>query len=439
MKDGQKAWTWCHAFCQSDLPPTTKHVLHTLHMFMNALGESCFPSVEDLVEYSGLSKRAVLQHLQVARDAGWIESRQHGFRGRKWRRQEYLARWPERDLTASSPPEKECKKPRGGAGYAPRHENEVVQEIPQGGARPASEVVHEGNRVIENNPITNPSTNPIERERVPGCASAGECESGLAQKTEDLETVTRDTWIARFRRAHKDWPTFATDSVDTAQAAWFDLSEADRAKAAELLPAFVAHATTLGRSKFCAFSKYLQEKRWERLPDTALKARAGVSSLAAPYGRDWGALRFADLMRPAYGRIPPATRFQQQLISQGGAAAEGVIRERTAQYGWPKVSTLHEDALRRHRGAPSDPRLAGLADLFGKVKVGGDYFAAWKALHHARGWPFLGEARDLPEWIYMPAPDQPSDAYASAADAVKAAMARFENAHAELQKNEAAE
>ena len=100
MNVAVKAWTWRHAFCAAeDLEPNTKHVLHTLSMFMNAVGESCYPPLSDLVKYSGLDKKTVRKHIGIARDKGWIAVSQHGFRGQKGKRDVYAARWPERSFT----------------------------------------------------------------------------------------------------------------------------------------------------------------------------------------------------------------------------------------------------------------------------------------------------------------------------------------------------
>lgn len=74
---------------------TTKHVLLTLSLHMSAAGDSCFPTIELLVEESGLSKRAVLTNLKAAAEQGWITKRempQANTMG--WRRIEYFASIP---------------------------------------------------------------------------------------------------------------------------------------------------------------------------------------------------------------------------------------------------------------------------------------------------------------------------------------------------------
>lgn len=99
-------FSWRAAILKSGLQPTTRHVLLTLACHMNDAGESCYPSLELLVEETGLTKRSIITHLNLAREAGWIEVEQHGFRGQKWRRNEYRIAWPNMDEGSerASPP-----------------------------------------------------------------------------------------------------------------------------------------------------------------------------------------------------------------------------------------------------------------------------------------------------------------------------------------------
>lgn len=62
---------------------------------MNDVGGGCYPTQEQLAEASGLSDRAVRQHIDLAVKAGWLVRKEHGFRGQKWRNHEYEAAWPE--------------------------------------------------------------------------------------------------------------------------------------------------------------------------------------------------------------------------------------------------------------------------------------------------------------------------------------------------------
>lgn len=90
----RRLWSWQHAIVQSDLPPTTRHVLLTLAVHMNAMGESCYPSTATQARETGLSERTVVSHLDAAVRAGWLVRDRHGFGGRKWARNEYRAAWP---------------------------------------------------------------------------------------------------------------------------------------------------------------------------------------------------------------------------------------------------------------------------------------------------------------------------------------------------------
>lgn len=92
-----RAWTWRHAILKSELPATTRHVLLTISCFMNDVGGGCYPTQEQIAEASGLSDRAVRQHIDTAIEAGWLRKREHGFRGQKWRNHEYEAAWPSKD------------------------------------------------------------------------------------------------------------------------------------------------------------------------------------------------------------------------------------------------------------------------------------------------------------------------------------------------------
>ena len=88
-------YSWRGAVLKSNLPQTTRHVLLTLGCHMNDAGESCYPSIELLCEETGLSKPAVIKHLQIAKEEGWIVVSTHGFGGQRWARNEYQIAWPE--------------------------------------------------------------------------------------------------------------------------------------------------------------------------------------------------------------------------------------------------------------------------------------------------------------------------------------------------------
>ena len=91
-------FSWRHAIVESDLPSTTRHVLLTLSLHMNDVGESCFPSIERIAKETGLSRMSVITHLHKARDAGWIKIGNHGFRGQRWRANEYFCNFPAEEM-----------------------------------------------------------------------------------------------------------------------------------------------------------------------------------------------------------------------------------------------------------------------------------------------------------------------------------------------------
>ncbi|WP_073833039.1 helix-turn-helix domain-containing protein [Pseudovibrio exalbescens] len=434
MSEQSQAWSWRQAIYKSNLPAMTKHVLQTLSAFMNSFGESCYPSVETLAEYTSLSKRAVIDHLRQAREAGWIEVSSHGFRGQKWKRNEYTPRWPDRDLVAScgvinderggeggSPPRGKNargKEAEGGEGELPPPSKKVVKEVHEGGYRDAPKVVTEVHQ-DKNSPDNIPIPVQIERERAR--------ENPEQVEGADTATVTPETWKRRLKRVHAQWPTFTSDSDAAAEKAWFDLSAEERQAACDLAGAYIEQCKAEGRKKFCSFAVYLSEKRWLKVNAKAGLATAG--EVARPFGKAWGAARFADLMREPYGVFPKPTGFIAAILERGGPDAERERAQRVARYGWPRVNTMQERAVRSRASITVDGALAPLADMFEPVKVGGEVWQAWRLLHEEHNWPWFGAERDLPEWVYMPARpmDEPGDELA----AVRAALASFEAAYRE--------
>lgn len=116
-------FTWRSAVASKHGPsnPTTRHVLLTLALHMNEKGGSCFPSIDLLVEESGLSRRAVIDHLRTAERDGWIGKRDlRRPNGQGWRRVEYIAQIPaqaERLLNVEQAGAPDAPR-QGGAGNA---------------------------------------------------------------------------------------------------------------------------------------------------------------------------------------------------------------------------------------------------------------------------------------------------------------------------------
>lgn len=162
-------FSWRQAILKSGLRATTKHVLLTLSCHMNDAGESCYPSIDLLCQETSLSKRAVITHLQLALNAGWIGVRVHGFSGRSWARNEYHIKWPDSadgwDSFKDDEVVHQVHRPSNEVVHEVHHpgneavnvvhhpNNEVVHVVPRGGARGASlltRVPHSSTSVITN-------------------------------------------------------------------------------------------------------------------------------------------------------------------------------------------------------------------------------------------------------------------------------------------------
>src|ERR1044072_799232 len=125
-----RAWSWRHAIANSGLPPTTRHVLLTISIKMDETGGSCYPPITELVALTGLDKKTVRKHLEIAESKGWIEISQHGFRGQRWKRNDYVARWPGRDLAGTLTTATESE---GGGLVPPPSDAEVGGMVTEGG------------------------------------------------------------------------------------------------------------------------------------------------------------------------------------------------------------------------------------------------------------------------------------------------------------------
>ena len=98
MDSVQKTFfSWREAILESSLKSVTRHLLLTLSCHMNSLGEGCFPSTRRIARGMGVSERAVITHLRLALEAGWIGRKLHGFAGQRWAGYEYVICFPGQD------------------------------------------------------------------------------------------------------------------------------------------------------------------------------------------------------------------------------------------------------------------------------------------------------------------------------------------------------
>ena len=98
-----KPYTWRAAILKSNLMPTTRHVLLTRSCYVNDIGQSAYPSTVTLASDTGLSERAVITHLHMARETGWLKIAKHGFGGQKWAHNEYFPCSPGGDYDEIAP------------------------------------------------------------------------------------------------------------------------------------------------------------------------------------------------------------------------------------------------------------------------------------------------------------------------------------------------
>lgn len=105
-----KPYSWRAAILKSNLAPTTRHVLLTLSCYINDVGQSAYPSIATLAKNTGLSERAVITHLQTAKEKGFLSIGKHGFAGRRWAHNEYFPRLPCEEFAEVSPVDKYAKR-----------------------------------------------------------------------------------------------------------------------------------------------------------------------------------------------------------------------------------------------------------------------------------------------------------------------------------------
>lgn len=90
-----KVWSWRQAILRAVLEAPTKHILLTLSTYMNEHGNSCFPTIDQLTADTSMSRPTVIKHIALAEQAGFIKKRVHGFKGRNWSNNEYIATYPQ--------------------------------------------------------------------------------------------------------------------------------------------------------------------------------------------------------------------------------------------------------------------------------------------------------------------------------------------------------
>lgn len=406
-----KATNW--AVEQRGLKPATKVVLwHLADRHNNDLG--CFPSQERLAEDCEMSRSTLNLHLNTLEERGLIRREQRWHKDTKKQKNTRYRLAFEADFETAGP-QNPCPKSGHGIKRDPVSEKEPI---------PCPKNDDSRVRNSDTNPVREPGTQP-----------------GSAQAREDGEIELRsEKQIEKlFWKLVKNWPNLQGMPKEKARSAFEHLSEAEQDLAIERRDDWFALLRSQGRDHVPAPSTYCREKLWNDVPENFGKEEAAQTAIAKPFGKMWGAVRLSELMSEPLRQMPVLTNFQKLEIEKGGEAADRVNLERLAKFGWPKVCSMHDRAIRRRAGVAGDPALAPLADLFGKVHRNSSAWIAWRDLHEKKGWPWFGPDRDCPEWVWMPAPPGDDGEHRTPFDAVRAALARFEVEHAKLTERQAAE
>ncbi|CZT36151.1 hypothetical protein [Rhizobium sp. 9140] len=223
---------------------------------------------------------------------------------------------------------------------------------------------------------------------------------GVREREEDqIEPEARRKIEDAFWRVVKGWPDALGMPKDEWLRQWMLLTPEERVDAEKLRDAWLA---LLGakRKHIPVPKTYFREKLWKEVP--ALQEAAKPSAVVAPpFGKLWGGTRLADLAAGPTGRISPVTPLEKNLIERGSTTLDQVVAEKRLKMGWPSVNRMHERA-RDGRGELCPLALEAAVASFHAVHREGALYAAWKAEHVRRGWPFLDDSRPM-ERVYFPA------------------------------------
>lgn len=393
MSNQSTCFSWRQAVSVSELCADAKHLLLTMSLFMNEEGAGCFPSITTLEERCSRSRPWVVKYLKLVKEDGWLTIEQHGYRGRKWKRNEYVARWPDRDIAdAFFDPEdglnpddvSEENEQQGGKRGLPPQGDRGGKSQKRGGKRRLHKVV---NHVNSNSPINNPLTSPARANAQDG-ADAPEREdlkNGIeGEKPETSQMSLKQAECdPRFSRAFKNYPAFDADPKAPMWKAWTEIADADRELITpERVQAYVTVMKALKRDYFPKVSKVLGERMlFGEQIEKRLSAGMGAGHRLPVYGPDWWAYRRDLIAKGKDGKWVP-TKSQQKLLDSGWDAAKFELDRLRAEYR--AVHNLDEQA--RQMQGPTVAELPERGKIL-KLKVGSDEWDRFCDLHRENGWP----------------------------------------------------
>jgi hypothetical protein len=378
-----RATNW--AIQQRGLPPAAKIVLwHLADRHNPDLG--CFPTQAKLADDCEMSRSSLNNQLALLEERGLILREQ-----RKDGSQRQAATW----YRFAFEPEFEALKAAQELVETVESVESRVQNLdtePSPKNEP-SRVQNLGDSVsncLDTEPVSKPVIEPLPPTPLTGGLPP---DGGEREADQDARKEAERA----FKRFAPSWPTWVNDSTPSAMRSWLALPSGERERAAELAPAYLAAEKALGRTKTCALSVYLAERRWEKLAPSTVKVLTGQRQELPPYGKAWMAWRL-QLLATLPARQWQPTAAQRALIAAGNGHLFDDNR-RHAKY--PLVHALDIDAERGLGRRLKPGEEAPNAETYVRIKRGSDEWQAWQQWHYERDWPWINPPKHV-EWVFLP-------------------------------------
>lgn len=200
-------FTWRSAICDSDLPPTTRHVALTLSLHMSERGDSAFPGAPLLAKETGLTERSCRDHLHALVTAGYLELiEQGGIKGARRRSNHYRAITPDGSLTTPEPPSgvgsggpEAGPQPSDGAAESPIPEPDRTTPEPPSGVTPEPDAGDPGTSTRSTPEGDSPQFFSEDDMNTSSSSRRGDEED---EKGFDLEDAV-DGWLDEFADLHR--------------------------------------------------------------------------------------------------------------------------------------------------------------------------------------------------------------------------------------------
>ena len=196
-------FTWRSAVCDSDLPPTARHVALTLALYMNERGASAYPGATRLSADTALHEDTVRRQLNLLVSSGWLICTQRGgLKGKRRTANVYVGVIPTSwepsttpDRGATGPPAEdrgsEQTTPGTGSGHHSRGKNPSSTSSSDSGKGPTAP--HE-----EENPVLSACWEAIARQRLKARRAGG---GKVTSPTGWLRKVAADAQASHRTRA----------------------------------------------------------------------------------------------------------------------------------------------------------------------------------------------------------------------------------------------